>query len=146
MKNYIRSLPCIPAESSDTLIKKKSNNCLAVNQLSPSNCAPFEFATFTNLKQATSRPCLSLSPRINTKILDLMIGELKEIETSDLRKNIIVTKKDLTNKVTDLKILTRLDADEFMEIKLKRWSQKRFINVEEREIRQIIKKDSKLTK
>ena len=75
-----------------------------------------------------------------------MIGELKEIETSDLRKNIIVTKKDLTNKVTDLKILTRLDADEFMEIKLKRWSQKRFINVEEREIRQIIKKDSKLTK
>ena len=95
------------------------------------------------MKQATPRPCLSLSPRNNTKVLDLVIGELKEIETSDLRKNIIVAKKDLTAKINDLKILTRLDVDEFLEIKLKRWSQRRFIKVEEREIRQIIKRDSK---
>ena len=146
MKNYIRSLPvCSTGDSSKRIGKKELKLALSRPNLNI-EYAPFEFTTFTSLKQSPRRLCLSLSPKNKITVLDTVIDELKSIKTIELRKKIGVTEKDLKNRVNCLKVLTRLDFDEFMEIKLKRWNQRGFVKVEEREIRQIIKRDTKTVK
>lgn len=141
MNNKIRSLPCIPERLANKIVTEKQTKCFSP-PISTVHYTPFEFTTFTNLKQARVRPCLSLSPKNNSEILSQVINELNEIETFEMRKNVEVTSKDLKEKVHNLKALTRLDLDELLEIRLKRHKTKRkFIKV--KEICQGTKRDSK---
>ena len=146
MKNCIRSLPCGSEASTPKSSQKNRKSFVLTPPVSPTNYAPFEFTTFSSIKYSNLRPFLSLSPRNDIQILDNVIDELGTIRTSDIRKNIIITKKDLVSKVSELRSITRLDLDELMEIKLNRWKQKRFIKVDEKEIRKMIKKNTKSVK
>jgi hypothetical protein len=105
-----------------------------------------EFLTFANFKDYPVRPYLSYSPKNRLKIIDIVVEKLDDIETHNIRKHIKITKQDLATKLNDLRSMTRLNIDEHLKVKLKRWSQKKFIKVDEREIRQIIKRDTKTVK
>ena len=93
-------------------------------------------------KKAKAQEIWSLSPRDKASVLNELIGHAEGVRTEELRKFMSITERDLKGKVNTLKRITRLDSEEHWQMRAQRIRDRRFIKVDEREIRQLIKKDT----
>ena len=138
MKNFITIFPL------DKSIPLKQRSKLTSNSPPILNKKDFFDLDIERLKQKNPRrkEKLSLSPNDKVSALNELIRSAELIKTKDLRKFISITQRDLNSKVKTLKKITHLDSQEYREMQAQRLRDRRFIKVDEREIRQLIKKDT----
>lgn len=138
MKNFIT---IFPLDKSIPVKRRVKINCNSPFMVQPKDKFELDIERLKQ-KKAKNLEILSLSPRNKVSVLNELIEHAEGVKTKELRKFISITERDLKSKVKDLKKITRLDSEEHWQMQAQRIRDRRFIKVDEREIRQLIKKDT----
>lgn len=138
MKNFIT---IFPLDKSVPIKQRVKINCNSPFILNKRDTFDLDIERLKQ-KKPKRKEKFSLSPNDKLSALNELIRSAESIKTKELRKFISITERDLNNKVKTLKKITHLDSEEYREMQAQRLRDRRFIKVDEREIRMLIKKDT----